>query len=51
MFEAQPPNVGTLKGQFFQKYGRKMTLDEIRFYKLTKDLLDNPPEDEEAKSA
>ena len=42
-----PPELDTFARQFRQKYGREMTAEERKFYRLTKDLLDNPPEEEE----
>ncbi len=42
----RPPDLKTFKRQFRLKYGREMTADEERFYHLTKNLLDNPPEEE-----
>ena len=48
MPEKRPPDVDTFARQFKMKYGRDMRPDEMRFYELTKDLLDNPPEEEQA---
>jgi hypothetical protein len=47
MPETRPPDPDTFARQFRQKYGREMTDAERRFYELTKDLLDHPPEEEE----
>lgn len=49
MPENRPPDASTFARQFRQKYGRDMTPAEQRFYKLTKDLLDNPPKEESKK--
>ena len=49
MPENRPPDPSIFARQFRQKYGRDMTPAEQRFYKLTKDLLDNPPEEEPNK--
>jgi hypothetical protein len=46
MPENRPPNLDTFARQFRAKYGREMTAEERRFYELTKDLLDSPPEEE-----
>ena len=42
----KPPDVTTFNRQFRLKYGREMTAEEETFYNLTKNLLDNPPEEE-----
>jgi hypothetical protein len=47
MPEDRPPDPTTFARQFRQKYGRDMTPAELHFYKLTKDLLDHPPEEEQ----
>ena len=47
MPEKRPPDPDTFARQFKLKYGRDMTPAELRFYKLTKNLLDNPPEEED----
>lgn len=46
MPEERPPDPDTFARQFRAKYGREMTPSELRFYQLTKDLLDHPPEEE-----
>jgi hypothetical protein len=50
MPELRPPDLPTFARQFKQKYGREMTRDEKRFYELTKNLLDNPPEEEQQEA-
>ena len=40
------PDAETFARQFRQKYGREMTSEERRFYELTRNLLDSPPEEE-----
>ncbi len=42
-----PPDPQTFARQFRRKYGRDMTPQELKFYQLTKDLLENPPEEDE----
>ena len=56
MVEKHPdrPSLPTLRDfewQFEQKYGRKMTSDERKFFELTEDLLENPPEEEDGEKA
>ncbi|MGB8889259.1 MAG: hypothetical protein WCC87_21205 [Candidatus Korobacteraceae bacterium] len=51
MPEKRPPDLDTFSRQFRQKYGRDMTPEEMRFYQLTKDLLDNPPEEDKGGEA
>ena len=46
MPETRPPDLSIFARQFKQKYGREMTREEKRFYELTKNLLDHPPEEE-----
>jgi hypothetical protein len=46
MPECPPPDPKEFGRQFRRKYGRDMTPDETKFYQLTKDLLENPPEEE-----
>jgi hypothetical protein len=51
MVEKRPnrPSLPTLpdfERQFKEKYGRHMTPDEQRFFKLTENLLENPPEED-----
>lgn len=41
----RPPDLETFARQFRQKYGRDMTPDERRFYELTLDLFEHPPEE------
>ena len=45
------PHLCDFKKQFRQKFGRDMTPDEIKFYKITEYLLENPPEEDEQKSS
>jgi len=47
MPESRPPDAETFARQFRRKYGREMSDAERRFYELTKDLLDHPPEEED----
>jgi hypothetical protein len=51
MPEERPPDLETFARQFRLKYGREMTKEERHFYELTKNLLDNPPEEEGEKEA
>ena len=44
MPERPAPTPEEFARQFRLKYGRDMTAAEVRFYTLTKKLLDNPPE-------
>ena len=46
MPECPAPPPKDFARQFRMKYGRDPTPQELKFYKLTKDLLDNPPEEE-----
>jgi hypothetical protein len=43
------PKLRDFAKQFRQKYGRDMTPEEQKFFTLTEDLLENPPE-EDSKS-
>lgn len=45
------PHLRDFKKQFRQKYGRDMTPDEVKFYKITENLLENPPEEDEQQSS
>ena len=51
MPECPPPDPKTFARQFRLKYGRDITPEEMKFYRLTKDLLDNPPEEEDGEGA
>ncbi len=51
MPETRPPDIETFARQFKAKYGLEMTTEERKFYQLTKNLLDNPPEDADGNAA
>ena len=47
MSEKRSPDLDMFARQFRQRYGREITPKESRFYQLTKELLDNPPDERE----
>ena len=51
MPETPPPDLEKFAQQFRMKYGREMTPEERHFYQLTKNLLDNPPEEEDDRES
>lgn len=49
MSECPPPPLKDFARQFRMKYGRDMTTEEQRFYELTRELLERPPEEHPEK--
>ncbi len=40
------PKLRDFERQFEEKFGREMTAEELKFYRLTEELLEHPPTQE-----